>query len=369
MHCNSARTSEEAALNFYAEHDVAVQDFLSAAASVPYRFVRLNPRFDANETLQRLKEEAASDPLAVPWLDGFYALPATFSLNQSTCFQSSRVYGQDVSSGAAVAALMTDKYDRNDEKNKSAAQYDSNSALRILDLCCCPGLKLCAMADFLHSSSGAEQNVIVGVDVSERRMAVCKRVVHKYQIASESKIPGVDQTTTTATRKNVRIRLYCNDGTKFGMIDNDEPLHLVFDSVAATEEETARQLGERKRMNKSARMRERKRLKEMETLDLCQNNDDDRAKSSNMVELFDRILVDAECSTDGSLIHVQKRLEKSMQSKEKSSTDATLLSLEKLTNEQQLTDLIGLQRQLAATGFRLLRQGGVLVSDSHLNVS
>mgnify|MGYP003541879201 CR=1 FL=1 len=42
-----------AAEDFYAKHDVALEEALNSP--LPYRFVRLSPHFDSDETLQLLK--------------------------------------------------------------------------------------------------------------------------------------------------------------------------------------------------------------------------------------------------------------------------------------------------------------------------
>jgi len=271
-------------------------------------------------------------PLPVPWLDdswGYYALPGDFALNQSPCFRNGRIYGQDVSSGAAVAALLSNQHGVPKE-----SQSDKKN-LRVLDLCCSPGLKLCAMADWLGDNA-----TVVGVDVSESRMATCKRIVRKYHI--DPKTCG----TASASKNSPRIRLYCTDGTKFGM--KEESLNLVFDSNAAKEEQAS--LGKRKRMNKSARARERKRLKQLVGLDRKES----MQEFHPIIELFDRVLVDAECSTDGSLKHIQKRLER-----EQAGDHERLVS--QLTDSRQLSELVELQKRLAASGFRLLKPGGYMV--------
>lgn len=221
-------------------------------------------------------------------------------MSQSTCFQSGRIYGQDISSGAAVAALLTQQYDRH--KNKD--QASSKKIGRALDMCCCPGLKLCAIADWLESGT------VVGVDVSESRLSTCKKIVTKYQTDNDK----------------VKIRIYHGDGRRFG-----ESQRLLFDSDIMRQEKAV--LGKRKRMNKSARSRERKQLAQLDT--------------KFTEQLFDWVLVDAECSTDGSLKHLPKIMEKK--------------GLTKLINEKELTDLVDLQKGLARSGFQLLRTGGCMV--------
>lgn len=383
----------------------------------PYRFVRLNPRFDKATTLTRLKAEVARDPypLSVPWLSladadeksgtassYFYALPSDFAIQTSECFQTGRIYGQDVSSGAAVAALMTDRYDQQQQQQfHGAGSHEGGEAqsavasspaetegkpLRVLDICSAPGLKLCMIADLLSTQYSLKrqeegqqsepQHTVVGVDVSEQRMAVCKRIVHKYQIAvvncdGNDPEDDEDKPRTAAQQQqdnvpskpcDVRIRLYCNDGTTFALPETGEKLNLVFDSVVAREEEgeriksarATRTGHKRKRMNKSARARHQKRLRELASWDVvvADGGVAEHAAaydSSQRLKLFDRVLVDAECSTDGSVVHVQKRLDKQQQS-----TGTTQW-------ETDDPNLIKLQKKLAATGFRLLRPGGSMV--------
>ena len=82
----------------------------------------------------------------MPWLLSqphgleFFAIPGDFSLNKAFSFQSGRVYGMDVTSGAAVASLLFDIYDRPDGSGKRCDKTDTTKApLRVLDLCCAPG--------------------------------------------------------------------------------------------------------------------------------------------------------------------------------------------------------------------------------------
>jgi 16S rRNA C967 or C1407 C5-methylase (RsmB/RsmF family) len=238
----------------------------------------------------------------------------------------------DVSSGAAVAALFSS---------------GRNTDVRVLDLCCSPGLKLCMMADLLSSSS-----TIVGVDISERRLALCKSIVKKYH---------VDSGTLGCPRDSnrVRIRLYCADGTRFGTEPDPQ---LIFDSVAATEEQKT--AGKRKRMNKSARARERKRLRQLSSVGIQSSTIESEIPASQSspltIYLFDLVLVDAECSTDGSLKHVQQRVLKRSDLTAESGGNTTA-SNPTLTDPEKLKSLVELQNGLIASGFNLLKPDGVLV--------
>lgn len=273
----------------------------------------------------------------VPWLDerfGFYSIPGNFSIAQSQVFRSGRIYGMDVSSGAAVSALVS-----------SLEEQTKATHTRVLDLCCSPGLKLCMIADLLSSSS-----TVVGVDISEQRLAVCKRIVKKYRVD-----PATCGRQAISDEGTARIRLYCADGTTFGVTEADS--QLVFDSVAAMEDQQL--AGKRKRMNKSARARERKRLRQLSSLDKPSSSATGENGPTLTVEPFDLVLVDAECSTDGSLKHVQQRALKSMaKSDDKTSAVA---SNQTLTDPKRLESLVQLQRGLIFSGFNLLKPGGVLV--------
>lgn len=86
-------------------------------------------------------------PIPVSWLPkqlSFYAIPITYSLVKSNLFKDGRIYGMDVSSGAAVSALLLKDHDRkcNFDDNRKIIMnrsFDNQTSLRVLDLCCAPG--------------------------------------------------------------------------------------------------------------------------------------------------------------------------------------------------------------------------------------
>jgi 16S rRNA C967 or C1407 C5-methylase (RsmB/RsmF family) len=297
-------------------------------------------------------------PVQVPWLDGYYALPRNFNLHKSVVFQLARIYGQDVSSGAAVVALLSNEYDIVSPLQSNIHVEDDHQ--RVLDLCCCPGLKLCAVADTFYTRG--KKGAIVGVDISKSRMAVCKNILHKYQIHPSMKCERKENDDNS---NDVRIQLFCNDGTSFATLSHKD-LNLVFDSVITGKEEVSRR-GKRKRMNKSARARQEKSLKESDLIVSDCADTSQEATDSVEMQLFDRVLVDAECSTDGSVVHVQKR-----------SWKATLRNIDnestanspgqndsnqnfRWSDTERLSELLDLQKKLASSGFRLLRKGGYMV--------
>ena len=269
---------------------------------------------------------------------------------------------------------MTDFFDREKVEDEPNGFDGTGCEFRVLDLCCSPGLKLCAIADWLWTksvvrenesvtsamsvkeSSSAEQDtkgrpffLVTGVDISETRMSICKSVVRKYQSDQDR-----------LDHSSIRIQLFRNDGTQFG--GKDEDLNLVFDSEAARDEARfAAVKGGRKRMNKSARARERKRLRQILQEQVSFSDKGDRKNPNRRgtsrggsVNLFNRVLVDAECSTDGSLKHVRRRLHK--QKEAQCSTE-----IPTLTDKDQLDRLVALQKKLAMSGWNLLEPGGFMV--------
>ena len=304
----------------------------------------------------------------------------------------------DISSGAAVAALLSDRYDMKKNgptnpntdtinntvnNNSSENQVTANDPLpesstntyvapsqacskttqqqpfRILDMCCAPGLKLCAIADYLSSANPllqetSKQNVVVGVDVSETRIAICKRILQKYHVHPKTSGHIADDDNPQSDK--TRIRLYCCDGTTFDQPhnisrDGNQQRKLVFDSETASEERAV--TGKRKRMNKSARARERKQLKSLVAMDF----EDADSNTIWKAKCFDKVIVDAECSTDGSLKHIQKQINKRSANVNVNANDVAA----KLMDSDELSKLVQLQKNLAASGFRLLKPGGTMI--------
>jgi 16S rRNA C967 or C1407 C5-methylase (RsmB/RsmF family) len=265
----------------------------------------------------------------------------------------------DVSSGAAVQALLFHNVDDKLQKGDLATN-DNN--FRVLDLCCAPGLKTCAIADILDQSQFEEAtNIeIVGVDVNPSRLHLGRNIIEKYHIDADTSGRSMNDLC------NLSISLFCADGTTFGTrtsLQKDVD-SLKFESTLARNEKMM--AGKRKRMNKSAKSRERKRLKTLgkdmfhgtqllntdESSECCSRSSLHDNDDEIMITRFDRVLVDAECSTDGAVRHLQEKIGKT--------TDCQITNT-KLTNSKQLDDLVHLQKRLILSGFRLLKPGGTMV--------
>jgi len=227
----------------------------------------------------------------------------------------------------------------------------------VLDLCCCPGNKLLAIADAVRL-----QGSVTGVDISSDRLNVCRKLLQKHCQSSEEIKQHLD---------NFSLRLYCADGQTFNILPplNDPEVaqdakinpsgkkkrDLVYHSKVNTLMQVTTR--KRKRVNKSARAREARLLQQIacEDLELEESSIQDlkfdtTTGRKQQVPLYDKVLVDAECTHDGSYRHMEKLM--TVQSQDEMNN---FFSLERA----QKTCL--LQKSLIENGFRLLRPGGNLV--------
>ncbi|CAD7972077.1 unnamed protein product [Amoebophrya sp. A25] len=243
---------------------------------------------------------------SVPWLPGFYAVwPSTVPLASSDMYKRGEIYGCDAASGAAVFALLsgidTKPKDEQGSSNSSrevlssrqkfSCDVETETPLRVLDLCCAPGMKFCTIADALVDHSNTS---LVGVDVDRQRLNACDTVVAKYfrrpQVLGDASNCGNGD--GDASRASSTLRLECADGRDFFIAKEDDP-RLSVSNIAGTK-------GQRKKQ----------RRLDANYQGASSNKDDSSLPSSDGAPVkdgvFDLVLVDAECSHDGSLRHVEK---------------------------------------------------------------
>jgi hypothetical protein len=226
-------------------------------------------------------------------------------------------------------------------------------------------LKLCAMVDWITFYMPECHSDVIGVDISESRLALCQNILNKYVLNKRH------HGNESMLHPTVRIQLYHNNGIEFGKpnvesravsshcreYDSEITPHLVWDSIAAVEASTL--AGRRKRSNKSSRARWKRRLNEIvsQVSFITGNHPDETGPIHNIssgglldevsiVGHFDRVLVDTECSTNASIKHVQLR--QGMDSKGNAP-------------KMKSNDLVRLQKQLVQRGFELLKRGGIMV--------
>ncbi|CAC9509710.1 NOL1/NOP2/sun_family_-_putative [Leishmania infantum] len=265
----------------------------------------------------------------VAWLPcGVFALPWSYAMGSNPLFRDGTLLAMDAASIAAVVALHPRKGDR------------------VLDLCCAPGMKLGLLADAVTrghgGGTGAQLSVaspaladglVVGVDVSLSRLYMTRSTLKKQQ----------QQGGTADTQASLPVCLFAGDGCRFSMESAAAALDLTGSAVDAGTGLTKvekRLLQRQHNVTTTTAGSKRGRpasgaaacLVSHETESsppptvvyapthiraivaawlhgkACGSQADDALTTSPSRPqplLFDRVLVDAECSHDGSVAHMQ----------------------------------------------------------------
>ncbi|CAA7056985.1 unnamed protein product [Microthlaspi erraticum] len=287
--------------------------------SIP-RYVRLKPGLE--DSLEEIECEIKCKLEKVNWLAGFYSIPPHVHIASSKAYQQGKMYGIDAASGAAVSALGISPGDH------------------VLDLCAAPGAKLCMMLDLL-----GETGTATGVDVAKHRLAACRTILQKY---------GVGQ----------RSRLFLADGTTFSVppTTNSGGSPCLDDHEDTFQQWTSRRpYKERKQAAKARNHPVLPQYGQPEIIFYGQSSGviglqkKELYRSLDQQEYafcgYDKVLVDAECTHDGSIKHIQKFEQWGWTTLERRVLDA----------ERTDSNLTSLQLNLLKNGFRLLKQGGTLV--------
>lgn len=162
----------------------------------------------------------------------------------------------------------------------------------LLDLCCAPGAKL-VLASKLGFAS------VTGVDISPHRLSIARSFAKQY------KLPAV--------------RLYCQDGRAFDQQPciRDDDKHC-----------TSKELPVKKPFYSSSIFR--------------------KHPCRIVHDLYDKVLVDVQCTHDGSIKHVVKNIRNGW----------SKFDWKQLDN---LDDLYALQYSLLCNGWKMLKPGGMLI--------
>lgn len=158
-------------------------------------------------------------------------------------YKEHAVFGIDVSSAIAVESLNIELDDQ------------------ILDLCCAPGAKLCMISNLLGKEG---LGTVTGVDLAGHRLATCRSLLKKYKVGE-------------------RVRLFEADGTTF---DVPPPSRLGGRVIVEQPPSKKQKMDVKKPFWASKMLRF-----------------DGQVKSDRM---YDKVLVDAECTHDGSILHILK---------------------------------------------------------------
>ncbi|KAL1370554.1 uncharacterized protein [Arachis hypogaea] len=294
----------------------------TAIDSTP-RFIRLKPGFDA--CVEEVEKEVKCKLEKVQWLQGFYSLPPHVQIAGSRAYQEGKIYGIDASSGAAVMAL-----------NVSPGDH-------VLDLCAAPGAKLCMILDLL-----GDLGSVTGVDVARHRLAACRTMLQKYALGD-------------------RCRLFVADGTTFSVIPVGSRSDCKsFESGLEEKDDvfkewtSRRPWKERRKANRSGIPQSLSKSQPPELIYYGRHSGviglakGELYKTVSDVEMgshgYDKVLVDAECTHDGSVKHIQKFENWGWGTFQRRVLDA-----------ERTDNLHVLQLNLLRNGFRLLKVGGSLV--------
>jgi 16S rRNA C967 or C1407 C5-methylase (RsmB/RsmF family) len=303
---------------FLAENGISVDNY--ALSSEVLRYVRVNPRSEPSAvSAERLRELLGDTCAPVPWLPGFFSLSSGVKIASSSLYTDSHIYGIDAASGAAVTAL------------------DAREGESVLDLCCAPGAKLCMLAEAVGPTGS-----VTGVDVAAHRLAACRTMCTKYALE--------------------HVRLFLGDGAAFA----EPPPPPCADATAAGADvrraAPQRAIAKRRReaagaasstaLSAPALLFHAGALLRSPTPPLAANGAPaaDGAPAGAGCRRYDRVIVDAECTHDGSIKHLSKFAAWGWDTFEKRFLDPARLST-----------LEALQRSLLAGGFGCLREGGSLV--------
>ncbi|KAL1567317.1 hypothetical protein AAHA92_02807 [Salvia divinorum] len=293
----------------------------AASQSTP-RYIRLKP----GSILEReaIEDEIKCKLEEVYWLPDFYCLPPDVRIASTKAYQEGKIYGIDAASGAAVLAL------------------DVSPGDHVLDLCAAPGAKLCMILDLLGCSGS-----VTGVDVARHRLAAARTILQKYAIGDQ-------------------CRLFVADGTTFSLT----PLRAQSNSKSCANTEVGekteiynkwtprRKWKEQKRIAKAAKTLSQIQEPELifygqhsGVVGLSKHNVYRKVNNHEISQFgYDKVLVDAECTHDGSIKHIQKFEQWGWMTLPRRVLDA-----------ERTDDLTVLQLKLVTNGFRLLKVGGSLV--------
>ena len=240
------------------------------------------------------------------------------NVSHTPLYQLHHIHGMDIASIICCYVLLG---------------HHNHTNQHILDICVAPGNKL------LCINNQCTNSYITGVDCSYNRLCTTRSLCRKYiQPGSSS---------------NNHIQLCLCDGTKYNQLSSSSnTTHTNTNNTTTTDNNY-------------------NHIIDLTTDgDCCNISDIDRkvlkkqnkrhthpSKSDNHKQLYDRILVDAECTHDGSVSHILKY----------SDTSHGTLHLNHHTfqqsfmNNDRLSSLQSLQRNLLINSFGLLQCNGVLV--------
>eukprot|EP01130_Rhizamoeba_saxonica_P002530 TRINITY_DN12317_c0_g1_i1.p1 TRINITY_DN12317_c0_g1~~TRINITY_DN12317_c0_g1_i1.p1 ORF type:complete len:369 (-),score=68.22 TRINITY_DN12317_c0_g1_i1:148-1254(-) len=268
-----------------------------------YRYIRINPR-NPTSYEELLNEFDTIESLE--WLEhyGFFRLHADQNIANTEAYRNGNIYGLDASSGCVVVAL------------------DPQPGENILDFCCAPGGKLCMIADLMEHTGS-----LTGVDFSLERLSSCRNLCKKYNTGN--------------------IRLFLHDASYFSILAPVEGVERVnipaLKRVHGDSAQIVESIDYIPPTIPKTRIRKKKRKNNnyLDNLFHCNN----WKHQSLATELYDKILVDVQCTLDASIRHVLKYKKIEWKGWEVNVDD----------------DVVTLQKNILLNAYRLVKPGGIIV--------
>ncbi|KAF8979001.1 hypothetical protein BGZ46_005938 [Entomortierella lignicola] len=348
------------------------------------RYVRLNP--DPNQTItpEALAIELGTKVEPVPGLETFCRLSGQVKLRNTQAYKESRIFGMDLSSGIAVYAL------------------DVQPGDHVLDICCAPGAKLCMIAGLLTNTGNARLDrsrdgtqlrvdvtgTVTGVDISPHRLSTCRSLLKRHRLQHCARLFQADGTTFGVMRPSsmdyIRARIMSGknkNNTQQGQrekrdLSDDESEERDSDVQTIQDSGSQQFHCDSLMANESSFKRQKADIEALASIagNLGQNDhiafngtetNTGNAKLTpfyapktlrNDPQLqtesykYDKVIVDAECTHDGSIAHILKYEAWGWDSFHKN-----------FMSQDRLDSLSDLQRGLLMNGFRLAKAGGIVV--------
>jgi len=256
----------------------------------------------------------------------FVRLGVSHGVAGTPSYISGRLYGIDISSAAAVVAL-----------NVQAGDH-------VLDLCCAPGAKLSMISDALVAAEGGGDidkegpfaGSVTGVDIASSRLPACRTLCKKYNLGN--------------------VRLFLDDACVFNCLapparrlratsvpsfDSNKSLPSPVFPLDLTLDLPESLIRVPEISSKSKKTIARRNGIALEHLFFTSN----WTIASVACELYDKVLVDAQCTLDASVRHLLKY------------NKCGWIDFE--GNPSQI--ISELQKKMLFNAFRLLKPGGSLV--------
>ena len=296
------------------------------------RYIRLNPRITPAPTVVCLAAHLSAR-LQSTVVPNVYRIrsPTSVALAASAPYKQGSVYGIDLASVLAVRALSL--------PTSQPSAPPPTDCVHVLDLCCAPGAKLAYIHDLL-ATEWLGPFTLTGVDVSLPRLSSCRNLLHKYRCTNTTLYFADGRTFQRPPADPLPASSNLSSIPSYPLL----PPYVIHDLTQPAD--GADKLHLTKRQKKALRRKQTNGS----LSPACIEPHSAAGPFSFASEGYHHILVDAQCSHDGSVRHLVKQAAHS----------APHLSHSR-SEPSSHTTLPELQRALLLQAWSLLRVGGVLV--------